>query len=294
MYISDMAKKKELQSYIEATFDGTPDSLWAEVADGYLIRVLQKKSYKIQHTSQTYRVINHWTEIGLVDDERGSESRGWRAFSMTDLIWIRIIDELRQFGFPLEKIAIAKASLFPKGDQDKFCRSLIRAYEKTCVLIVEKNGNSYLRYAKERAKTDDSHICVNVSELEKEVMEKTPDSLVEDFEGFSRLNADEHELLSIIRSGKYKSITVKMKDGTMERLEMEELIKGRMIDLLRDHAYQDIEVKTAKGEIVSMKRIVKHIPISKAMEVLQASLSTKPSRPSEKPKSETDHLHAHS
>lgn len=48
--------------------------------------IFREKKHSIAQTSTTYRVINHWSEIGLIngDTQQGS---GWRKFSLIDLIW---------------------------------------------------------------------------------------------------------------------------------------------------------------------------------------------------------------
>ena len=51
----------------------------------------------------SYRTINNWEANGLMLSERAN-NRNWHKFSFIDFIWLNIIFELRQLGFPLTKI----------------------------------------------------------------------------------------------------------------------------------------------------------------------------------------------
>lgn len=73
------------------------------------------------------------------------------------------------------------------------------------------------------------------------------------------LSAKEGAVLKMIRDSKYHSITVVKRDGKIEMLEGVERIeeKTRIIDVLKEHNYQNIELKQANGKIVCLNRTVK-------------------------------------
>jgi len=77
----------------------------------------------------------------------------------------------------------------------------------------------------------------------------------------SKTNLNENELtaLQMIRDAKYHSITIVKREGKIEMVEGTERIseKTRIIDILKDHNYQNIEVKQANGKIVCLNRTVK-------------------------------------
>ncbi|MDI6780640.1 MAG: MerR family transcriptional regulator [bacterium] len=56
-----------------------------------------------KHTDITYRMINDWDSRGMFDAERQT-MRGWRKFSMIDVIKLSIIKRLKDEGFPLYKL----------------------------------------------------------------------------------------------------------------------------------------------------------------------------------------------
>jgi DNA-binding transcriptional MerR regulator len=72
---------------------------------------LMQKVFIGTDTGVPYRSINHWEKIGLIDDER-EDANSWRRFSFVEFIWIRMIDEMRKVGLPMDTIKAVKASLF--------------------------------------------------------------------------------------------------------------------------------------------------------------------------------------
>ncbi len=51
----------------------------------------------------SYRTINSWESGGLMLTERPN-TRNWHKFSFVEFVWLNIVFELRQLGFPLPKI----------------------------------------------------------------------------------------------------------------------------------------------------------------------------------------------
>ncbi len=90
---------------------------------------LMQKSFIGTDTGVPYRSINHWENSGLIDNDRG-EARSWRRFSFVEFIWIRMIDEMRKVGLPMDTIKAVKASLFQPAsivDLDIHLRSIYQA-----------------------------------------------------------------------------------------------------------------------------------------------------------------------
>lgn len=97
-----------------------------------LLERLLKKSFIGTDTGVPYRSINHWENSGLIDNDRG-EARSWRRFSFVEFIWIRMVDEMRKAGLPMEAIKVVKGHLFQPAslvDLDLHLRSIYRAGDK--------------------------------------------------------------------------------------------------------------------------------------------------------------------
>lgn len=65
----------------------------------------------------SYRTINNWEANDLMLSERGS-TRNWHKFSFVDFVWLNIVFELRQLGFPLIKIKKLKDFLNENIDDE--------------------------------------------------------------------------------------------------------------------------------------------------------------------------------
>lgn len=58
----------------------------------------------------TRRTISHWESMNLLDFPK-QEGKRWRKFSFIEYVWVEIIRELRDFGYPLEMIQVLKQDL---------------------------------------------------------------------------------------------------------------------------------------------------------------------------------------
>ena len=78
-------------------------------------------------------------------------------------------------------------------------------------------------------------------------------------DNIERLSLEEQQLIQMIRNNKFQSLKVIKKNGKIDMLEGVERIEKRMriVDVLNQHDYQNIEIKQANGVIVSLKRTVR-------------------------------------
>lgn len=90
-----------------------PELLSTEFKKVY--RKLHNTYFSMQATGQKYRVINNWDSKGILSSNRLNQ-KGWRKFNSFELVWIRIITSLREFGLPIEMIKQCKDGLFQKAD----------------------------------------------------------------------------------------------------------------------------------------------------------------------------------
>lgn len=71
------------------------------------------------------------------------------------------------------------------------------------------------------------------------------------------LSPSEIQVLEMIRSRKYISIKLVVKNGEVDTIEgLERLHTGkRIIDMLKQHDFQNLEIKQSNGRIVCVNRI---------------------------------------
>ncbi|TGV03581.1 MerR family transcriptional regulator [Flavivirga rizhaonensis] len=217
----------------------------------------------------TKQLLTYWQEKGLLEDKRNQE-KGWSKFSLLDILWMSIILELRSFGLPNDKIKKVRNAFFEKSTSDKNpeLNQLILAtihvitYATPIFLVIDAQGNvsllndyDYVNNLKEG--TIKNHIVVSLNQTVNENIE--PLFSEPNFNTFTGLSKDEIQVLLIIRGKNFQSIKITKKNGEIDMIEGTERIseQNRIIDILKQHDYQDIELKQANGKLVYITRTVK-------------------------------------
>lgn len=91
----------------EAHAIASANSKWDE-----LVAFINEPRYTVKAATASYRTINHWSEQGLLEDRRESTESGWRKLSFKDVLWLRVLSELRAFGLPLTALKKTFDDLF--------------------------------------------------------------------------------------------------------------------------------------------------------------------------------------
>lgn len=127
--------------------------------------LIQNKQFSVSATGETYRTINFWESSGLIDNNR-EESSEWRKFSLLDIVWIMVINELTVFGYPIKKTLIVKKNLCHSAEGEislleEYLYSLhLKSYK---VIIVHNDGTVEVNNPSKITSTfDKSYLCINV------------------------------------------------------------------------------------------------------------------------------------
>ena len=86
-------------------------------SDVKIIREFNEQKYTIGEENISSRVLNHWYEMGLITDDR-VDKKSWKKFSASELVWIRIIIKLRNFGLDLKRIKQVKEQIHYYSKKD--------------------------------------------------------------------------------------------------------------------------------------------------------------------------------
>jgi DNA-binding transcriptional MerR regulator len=84
-------------------------------------RFLNEQKHKIGKEKLSSRVLNHWYEVGILEDDR-PDGKGWKKFSITELVWIQIIIKLRGFGLDLTRIKKVKEEIDVYNTKDNISK----------------------------------------------------------------------------------------------------------------------------------------------------------------------------
>lgn len=151
---------------------------------GFLAKESQSKEFlnqprfPISDESPSSRVLNHWNDVGILEDNR-PDGKGWRKLSFTESVWIDIVTKLRKFGLDLKKIKLVKDCLDLHNGEDEVsvCPMLdffilySKASKHPVSLIVFASGIAFIAlqkdidFAKAVGTIDDDYISIDLSQL---------------------------------------------------------------------------------------------------------------------------------
>ncbi len=231
-------------------------------------QMLNEKDKRLDIDDVTSRILNNWEKNGLLDAER-PEGKGWRKFSIMDLIWLRLVVELRKFGLPLEKTRLARKKLTGGEGFDGSEYPLLEFYVAKafssripCFILIFEDGRAEpVSQAQFNLGIElllfGNCIIISLNEIIQNIYPKL--DLKPQFEYTLNLNPSEFELLTTIRMQDFQSIKVKLNNGKIEMFEASkpEKVEKRIVDILKADLYQNIEIKQVNGNIVYINRTVK-------------------------------------
>lgn len=235
-----------------------------DIADSF------KKEKGRRITEQSKRVIGHWVKKGVITGEQHHEG-GWFYFDRTESIWIDIVTHLRGFGLSLKIIKAIREKLFNEVQPGfrmidfAIIHSVLRS---PYIMMVSPNGSINLTTSALYSETIKKavlppHIMFNFFHLAKEIFPNNnfdvamanPDKLPE-------LTDEEMKILYYIRTGDFKEIKIKMKEGEVYLLEAQQemQVNEKLMDIISKSAYQDIAIKITDNKIVHITRTEKFKP----------------------------------
>ena len=79
-------------------------------SDLNIVKQFNQQTYTIGEEKLSSRVLNHWYQSGIITDDR-IYNKGWKKFSFSEIVWIRIVIKLRKFGLDLQRIKKVKEQI---------------------------------------------------------------------------------------------------------------------------------------------------------------------------------------
>ena len=235
-----------------------------------LSELLNKKQYSVRHIKGINRsVISFWQDEGLVEDNR-AKGQKWRKFSLTTLLWLAIMFELKEFGLGNPKMKKVKEQLFKTiniatGQQLPLIQYGIYqtiVLSKPLFLIIDQKASLQLvndvDYSKQlRAHQIKSHIVIDFNAC---IKANIPEHYSKPtFSDTSGLSPEEVEVLDAVRQKDFQSIKITKKNGEIDMIEGMQRLEGqqKIVDLLKQGKYQNIEVKQSNGKVVCIQRTIR-------------------------------------
>jgi DNA-binding transcriptional MerR regulator len=233
----------------------------------------RKRRVSVSSTSQNYRVINHWSEEGLLLKQKGRGS-GWRKFSLIDILWIGIIGDLRMLGYPLDKIKTTKESLFHRtedGKEDTLYFELFigrMVVKDNVLLIITPTGEADLCLDSEYINSQffgplpSPHIVIRLNEIFSRSVKKPELSYNSNFV-ISPSDKETNLLHSIMTEKDLKEVRISVKEQKMDRInyvkktQNPEDVLPYVSKALKEGGRREILVKIEDGKAVLLEQVDK-------------------------------------
>ncbi len=255
-----MPEQLDIQLLHCPAFEETFTNLTGSAGSKKAIAALNDKRFTVKAGDVSYRLINHWTEEKLLGDDREEDSKGWRKLSMVDVLWLRILRELRAFGVPLETLRKTRKTLFFFNNKPSPALEVAfgMALKKMPVFVVVfKDGEADIamlecvEFTETLSGQMHPFIRIPINSLIDEILGRE-DGLKPEYS--SKVEVDESELdaLENLRSGEYHSVNMLSKGGKISRVETRRKVDGaeRIIDLLKETGFGEVTVKVENGKAV--------------------------------------------
>ena len=229
---------------------------------------INKPKYPIRKETISSRVLNHWHNKGILDDNRINKT-GWRKLNTIEILWINIIKKLRVFGFDLDRIRLVKKNLESFNLSKKkgefavldFYLGYSIVYKKPVKLLVFSNGDTIIGRQVDIDLSnhflEEDYISIDIPKLVNKL--KIGPEIETDYINYSSSNI-EKEITKGIYLENLKSIKIKVNDEDI-LLEKEHIKYSRdeiksLINKIGDY-YEETTVKKGKKKfykILEMKK----------------------------------------
>jgi DNA-binding transcriptional MerR regulator len=202
----------------------------------------REKTLSIKGSDVSYRVLNHWCNKGLIEDNREGDKEGvsWRRFSVFDRLWMEVIKELRGYGVSLDIIKkvrekMSRHIIDNSYDITNFEYSVYRCKltsKSQTHLVVFKDGFSEIASELDIESASmiggwNSYIDINLNNIWGKFSDKFSSSKAKSFV----LADGEFELLAALRLEGNSEITVQMNEfGKINMLKKKRLLKTNEIE----------------------------------------------------------------
>ncbi|MEI6478177.1 MAG: hypothetical protein WCO52_04280 [bacterium] len=250
-----------------------------------IVEALSVKRFRVADTDISYRLINYLDQDGLLGDSR--EGKGWRSFSLKELIYLYLILELKRFGFAqvsLQEVCAAVLTNQVSGKPGKtfFDMAIGLCYVGEEIHIIAKPSGDMLFMVPGyfglfqqggllSSEGDNSYIHILLNDLTNRALTALRKKPVDVHNSFfsqyldlvgkpeeSESNKKEQKVLDALRNKDYLSVEVRKKDGelhTMKVEKLEEYLSNQedITNLIKQKDYADIRLVKRDGKVVHLE-----------------------------------------
>ena len=229
--------------------------------------VLHKRRYKPFQSQVSYRVLNHWATMGLIEDQREQDAQTWRLFSLIDLLWIRVLLDLRNFGLSLamlqrvkQTLHIGKKGAYPVLD---VAVGLCLKREPTYIVVFEDGyaalaTNDSLEFS-DAVIGQQNYIRININRLFREITGDKEKKFVPLLPAKISLNGKQLDVIAALEEQGIDEITIRKQRDKITMIDITKHVDGAasINECAEEIGFGDIGIRVEKGK-QRYTKITKH------------------------------------
>ncbi len=254
-----------------------------EADEKYKLReFLERRRYRVSDSPLTYRQINNLASMGLLRDAQAEDGK-WHKFSFVELVFLKIVLELRGLGFENEQLKGLHRAFLERckpitttkdGQMDTpagyaFMAIGYAMLQMQMVLTVAADGEVAFystTYFINFASKNTSFAYINVNNIVNDLLKQLGHNTTIPYKTFIDLYADvlvgkdkltdkERKLIELVRSGDYTSVRVHKKDDKTWVVHGKKEADGKgvgaleLLKAIEKRDYQDITIQTRGGKV---------------------------------------------
>lgn len=252
------------------------DEFWAADAKLHLVEYLDKQQFRVADVGMSYRQIQLLNEHDLLPKKTQSREGGWRKFTFKELVFLRILSELKEFGMRDEQFVPLFSAFFRQQTARLKVDDMTgRATESLGFVLLGNQVNLAVFSTGSIVFFDVHHlplflsaehspfVFINLNQIVNEILREVDGTehrymslleMMKDAVGIS-LNKKEARILELIRSGDFESIEIKQSDGDVRLLTKTKVIKNpltalEIAQIMKANRYSEIRLHTQDGKNV--------------------------------------------
>lgn len=222
------------------------------------------RKYRISPKVISSRTMNNWQKEGLLPENCQPENQKWRIFTLSDIIWIAIVKELRQIGVSIPILKKAKKRLKSEYNQCEYgeleyfsARSLF--FKVPCDVLVFNDGSAEVGtiYEIEESKPYGipTNINISVNGILQSVFREI--DLTPDFNGTLILEPKEAKIINSIRQGDYEKVTLTKKGQEWDSIKKVDSSNSLTLhEMQMEGGRQNFDVKYNGKKITHVTRTI--------------------------------------
>lgn len=252
-----------------------------------IVDILNQKRFTVSDTDITYRQINYLDKDGLLGIDARKNGKGWRNFSIKEVIYLFLIIELKKYGFTQDKLRPICHTMLIATKEETPNKYFFDEAITVCLTGVEVNivarsdgsiaffdpgffamfQNGYLF----RSADELSHIQICLNDLVNkafEMMNKQPfevkysvaisylDNIRAD--NANKLSEKELKVVEALRNNDYLSIEVRKQNGELQTMKVDKIeqylaTQTNLTNIIANKDYIDLRLVKRDGKVVHLK-----------------------------------------